>query len=180
MRVSIYCLYKSAYPSSHSPNLLSRNTRMANNEKQAASSPENLLDDFFGIKQHPDSASVLALLSSKPKDSDTANSAPTRRMPMCLGGSQAWNRNQGSFPQDSGANKENKLTFPQESVHPSPLSSSIYYGSLEDMYVQSSSSQASKSYPTYYKYENGYRREGRSVEDEGAATIKWWEGSVYY
>lgn len=35
----------------------------------------------------------------------------------------------------------------QERAEPCPLSSSIYYGGLEDMYIQSSSAQISQSYP---------------------------------
>lgn len=59
-----------------------------------------------------------------------------------------WYLKTENIPQDSEANKEKKSTFQQRSEHPCPLSSSIYYGSQEDMYVKSSSAQASESYPT--------------------------------
>ncbi|KAK1394237.1 hypothetical protein POM88_013293 [Heracleum sosnowskyi] len=157
---------------------------MANNDKQVASSPSSdYLNEIFGTKQHPDSpASVLAIFSPKSKDSrkNTTSSVLTGNMPMYQSGSQAWNPKQENIPKDSEANKEKKSTFQQRSEHPCPLSSSIYYGSQEDMYIKSSSAQASKSYPTFNKDENEDNFKGMSTEDEGAATIKWWEGSLYY
>lgn len=157
---------------------------MANNDKQVASSPSSdYLNEIFGTKQHPDSpASVLAIFSPKSKDSqkNTTSSVLTGHMPMYHSGSQAWNHKQENIPQDSKGNKEKKSTFQQRSEHPCPLSSSIYYGSQEDMYVKSSSAQASESYPTFNKDENEDNLKGMSTEDDGAATIKWWEGSLYY
>lgn len=44
------------------------------------------------------------------------------------------------------SNKGRRSIF-QERAEPCPLSSSIYYGGLEDMYIQSSSAQISQSYP---------------------------------
>lgn len=157
---------------------------MANNNKQVASSPSSdYLDEIFGTKQHPDSpASVLAIFTPKSKDfrKNTTSPVLTGNMPVYHSGSQVWNRKKENISQDSEANKEKKSTFQQRSEHPCPLSSSIYYGSQEDMYVKSSSAQVSESYPTFYKDENEDSLDGISTEDEGAATIKWWEGSLYY
>lgn len=157
---------------------------MANNGKQvgSSSSSSDYLNEIFGIKQHPDSpASVLAILSPKSKDSrENTSSVLSRHMPMYHSGSQVWNRKQENISVDRGANKENKSTFQQRSEHPCPLSSSIYYGSQEDMYVKSSSAPASKSHPSFYKDENEDSLEGVSTKDESAAAVKWWEGSLYY
>ncbi|KAL8115306.1 hypothetical protein AgCh_021958 [Apium graveolens] len=113
---------------------------------------------FLVLKPHPDSpASVLALFSPNSKDSQnsTTSSVLTGQMRMYHTGTHAWNPKQENVLQDSEANIEKKSTFQQRSEHPCPLSLSIYYGSQEDMYVKSSSAQASESYPSFNKDENG-------------------------
>lgn len=45
-----------------------------------------------------------------------------------------------------GLIKERRSVF-QERAEPSPLSSSLYYGGQEDMYVKTSNAQTSGSYP---------------------------------
>ncbi|KVI03637.1 uncharacterized protein LOC112512126 [Cynara cardunculus var. scolymus] len=72
-------------------------------------------------------------------------------------------------------NMERRSIF-QERVEPSPLSSSLYYGGQEDMYVCSSSDPTSQSYPKFKKME------GKDDPNHlhSASRGNWWQGSLYY
>ncbi|KAI3667706.1 hypothetical protein L6452_42775 [Arctium lappa] len=72
-------------------------------------------------------------------------------------------------------NMERRSVF-QERVEPSPLSSSLYYGGQEDMYVCSSSDPTSQSYPKFKKME------GKDDPNHlhSASRGNWWQGSLYY
>ncbi|KAL3530809.1 hypothetical protein ACH5RR_010131 [Cinchona calisaya] len=86
-------------------------------------------------------------------------------------------------PEDFDKNKEGashyalnkERTVFQEKPEPCPLSSSLYYGGLEDMYVQSSNGQ---SY-------SGFKKDGKDDDQYGnnshsASRGNWWQGSLYY
>ncbi|KAJ0792152.1 hypothetical protein HanOQP8_Chr01g0014151 [Helianthus annuus] len=75
----------------------------------------------------------------------------------------------------SVTNMERRSIF-QESVEPSPLSSSLFYGGQEDMYVCSSSDPTSQSYSKFKK------ADGKDDPNhmDSASRGNWWEGSLYY
>ncbi|KAL7598797.1 uncharacterized protein LOC111907252 [Lactuca sativa] len=72
-------------------------------------------------------------------------------------------------------NMERRSIF-QERVEPSPLSSSLYYGGQEDMYVCSSSDPTSQSYSKFKKFD------GKDDPNHlhSASRGNWWQGSLYY
>ncbi|KAL1544209.1 hypothetical protein AAHA92_21090 [Salvia divinorum] len=75
------------------------------------------------------------------------------------------------------SSKEMNSIF-QERPGPSPLSSSLYYGAKEDMYVNSSG-------PHTLGPNTDYKKDG-GVDDPsgnnstGASRGNWWQGSLYY
>ncbi|KAI7726628.1 hypothetical protein M8C21_025202 [Ambrosia artemisiifolia] len=72
-------------------------------------------------------------------------------------------------------NMERRSVF-QERVDSSPLSSSLYYGGQEDMYVCSSSDPTSQSYSKFKKVD------GKDDPNHmhSASRGNWWQGSLYY
>ncbi|XP_057772394.1 uncharacterized protein LOC130991976 [Salvia miltiorrhiza] len=66
----------------------------------------------------------------------------------------------------------------QERPGPSPLSSSLYYGAKEDMYVNSSSPHTSRPDTDYKKY--GGVDDPSGNNSTGASRGNWWQGSLYY
>lgn len=76
---------------------------------------------------------------------------------------------------NSVMNMERRSIF-QERVEPSPLSSSLYYGGQEDMYICSSSDPTSQSYSKFKKMD------GKDDPNHlhSASRGNWWQGSLYY
>ncbi|KAK9069128.1 hypothetical protein SSX86_013244 [Deinandra increscens subsp. villosa] len=72
-------------------------------------------------------------------------------------------------------NMERRSIF-QERVVPSPLSSSLYYGGQEDMYVCSSSGPASQPYSKFKKVDG----KDDPHHMHSASRGNWWQGSLYY
>nr|XP_009782705.1 PREDICTED: uncharacterized protein LOC104231410 isoform X2 [Nicotiana sylvestris]XP_016454208.1 PREDICTED: uncharacterized protein LOC107778464 isoform X2 [Nicotiana tabacum] len=70
------------------------------------------------------------------------------------------------------SSKERESLF-QNRVEPCPLSSSLFYGGQEDMYVKSSDAQK------MYKKEGGEYDSGGNNQ-YSASRGNWWEGSLYY
>ncbi|MFS7986928.1 hypothetical protein Hanom_Chr11g01016001 [Helianthus anomalus] len=99
--------------------------------------------------------------------------------------SQVWTATHGTSAENvaknsasansSVMNMERRSIF-QERVVPSPLSSSLYYGGQEDMYVCSSSGPASQSYSKFKKVD------GKDDPNHlhSASRGNWWQGSLYY
>lgn len=78
------------------------------------------------------------------------------------------------------SNKERSSIF-QERAEPCPLSSSLYYGGQEDMYVQSSNGQSLGSCHGI----NQFKKHGEEDDQNGnnshsASRGNWWQGSLYY
>ncbi|MFS7903336.1 hypothetical protein Hanom_Chr01g00022871 [Helianthus anomalus] len=84
-------------------------------------------------------------------------------------------KNTASAKISSVTNMERRSIF-QESVEPSPLSSSLFYGGQEDMYVCSSSDPTSQTYSKFKKVD------GKDDPNhmDSASRGNWWEGSLYY
>lgn len=74
-------------------------------------------------------------------------------------------------------NKEKKSIF-LERVETCPLSSSLYYGGQEDMYISSSSTKSSGSYPSIKQ--GGVEDDPYGYHSESASRGNWWQGSLYY
>ncbi|KAL8213874.1 hypothetical protein R6Q57_003323 [Mikania cordata] len=72
-------------------------------------------------------------------------------------------------------NMERRSIF-QERVVPSPLSSSLYYGGQEDMYVCSSSGSTAQSYSKFKKVD----WKDDPHHSHSASRGNWWQGSLYY
>ncbi|KAI3830035.1 hypothetical protein L1987_04167 [Smallanthus sonchifolius] len=99
--------------------------------------------------------------------------------------SQVWTTTRGTSAENvakntasansSVMNMERRSIF-QERVDPSPLSSSLYYGGQEDMYVCSSSDATSQSYSKFKKVD------GKDDPNHlhSASRGNWWQGSLYY
>ncbi|XP_060175128.1 uncharacterized protein LOC132605877 isoform X1 [Lycium barbarum] len=75
------------------------------------------------------------------------------------------------------SSKEHESLF-QDQVEPCPLSSAIFYGGQEDMYIKSSDDRKSISYPSYKKEGREYDSSGNNQHD--ASRGNWWQGSLYY
>ncbi|XP_052179091.1 uncharacterized protein LOC127792584 [Diospyros lotus] len=78
---------------------------------------------------------------------------------------------------NSIANKERNSVF-QQNVEPCPLSSSLYYGSQEDMYIHSSSTNNSGSNPIFTK--DPVEDDPNGNNSQSASRGNWWQGSLYY
>ncbi|VFR00379.1 unnamed protein product [Cuscuta campestris] len=73
---------------------------------------------------------------------------------------------------DGVANRGEWGTIFQDRPDASPLSSSLYYGAQEDMYIKSTGAQS------YSKYDKEYDPNEKSSQSVPGAN--WWDGSVYY
>ncbi|KAK9065840.1 hypothetical protein SSX86_015241 [Deinandra increscens subsp. villosa] len=69
-------------------------------------------------------------------------------------------------------NMERRSIF-QERIEPCPLSSSIYYGGQEDMYVRSSTDLTSKSYPKLFVEDDSKDDPNHLLS---ATRGNWWQG----
>ncbi|KAL8261743.1 hypothetical protein R6Q59_025792 [Mikania micrantha] len=98
--------------------------------------------------------------------------------------SQVWYTVHGTLAENVAKNTVNanscvmnmgRRSIFQERIEPCPLSSSIYYGGQEDMYVRSSMDFTSKSYAKFFIDED-------SKDDpnhlQGATRGNWWQGQV--
>ncbi|KAI8573957.1 hypothetical protein RHMOL_Rhmol01G0316400 [Rhododendron molle] len=79
-------------------------------------------------------------------------------------------KNEG--PKSCITNKEKKSIF-LERVETSPLSSSLYYGGQEDMYICSSSPKSSSAYPFT---KQGVEDDSYGSNSESACRGNWWQG----
>ncbi|KAG6436216.1 hypothetical protein SASPL_101101 [Salvia splendens] len=75
------------------------------------------------------------------------------------------------------SSKEMNSIF-QERSGPSPLSSSLYYGAKEDMYVNSPGPLTSGPNTDYKK--DGGVNDPSGNNSTGASRGNWWQGSLYY
>ncbi|XP_076957721.1 uncharacterized protein LOC143633272 [Bidens hawaiensis] len=91
-------------------------------------------------------------------------------------GTSAENVVKNSASVNSGVMSMERRSIFQERVVPTPLSSSLYYGGQEDMYVCSSSGPVTQPYSKYKKVD------GKDDPNHlhSASRGNWWEGSLYY
>ncbi|CAL5424476.1 unnamed protein product [Camellia sinensis] len=159
------------------------------NKKQvgSSSSSSSFTADVFGSKEStPPSASTGFFASVFPPPSpaaggDSSCSELMGYMQKQLSGNHVWrSTNQGTADfiakksegaGNSIANKE-RTSVVQESVEHCPLSSSLYYGGQEDMYIRSSSTQTSSSYPIFKK--NAVEDDPNGNNSQGASRGNWW------
>ncbi|KAA8543813.1 hypothetical protein F0562_022010 [Nyssa sinensis] len=159
------------------------------NKKQASSS--SFTADLFGAKEtvRPSSSTgIFASIfppTSKVVGRNSTISDLTGSWLKQPPGNQVWSTKQGTPDNvvknregvsNSTPKKESSSMF-QERVDTCPLSSSLYYGGQEDMYIHSSSTQSSGSDPTFKKDE-GEDANGNNLQD--ASRGNWWQGSLYY
>ncbi|KAI5675085.1 hypothetical protein M9H77_06035 [Catharanthus roseus] len=167
---------------------------MEKEEKVGSPSPSSsssFTNDLFGAKESAQPPSSTAgifssifpppstVLGRNISSSDLMGSAQ-RHLPD----SQIWNkgttgdlsmnREDASY---STSSKEKSSIF-QERAEPCPLSSSLYYGGQEDMYMKSSNPQTLASRPDFKK--DGGEDDQNGNNSYGASRGNWWEGSLYY
>ncbi|KAJ9543453.1 hypothetical protein OSB04_023160 [Centaurea solstitialis] len=157
---------------------------------QSSSSSSSFTAQLFGDhdSRHPSSTGVFAsifpppstVLARNPNSSQFTGATQKEKS-----GSQVWTTTHVTSAENvakntasansSIMNMERRSIF-QERVEPSPLSSSLYYGGQEDMYVCSSSDHTSQSYPKFKKME------GKDDPNHlhSASRGNWWQGSLYY
>nr|XP_043637590.1 uncharacterized protein LOC122608560 [Erigeron canadensis] len=80
---------------------------------------------------------------------------------------------------NSGVMNTDRRSILQERIEPCPLSSSIYYGGQEDMYIHASKDLTSKLY-TKFSVEQDSKEGEESNHLQGATRGNWWQGSLYY
>ncbi|XP_055832601.1 uncharacterized protein LOC129901447 isoform X2 [Solanum dulcamara] len=91
-------------------------------------------------------------------------------------GCRAWNKSAPGAGH-CRSSKPHEYLF-QDRGEPCPLSSSLFYGGQEDMYIKSSDAQKSLSYPSYKKEGGEYDPSGNNQHT--ASRGNWWQGSLYY
>ncbi|XP_059300563.1 uncharacterized protein LOC132052872 isoform X2 [Lycium ferocissimum] len=85
-------------------------------------------------------------------------------------GCREWNK---ASPGHCTSSKEHESLF-QDQVEPCPLSSAIFYGGQEDMYIKSSDDRKTIPYPRYKKEGREYDSGGNNQHD--ASRGNWWQG----
>ncbi|KAK1426811.1 hypothetical protein QVD17_15491 [Tagetes erecta] len=150
-----------------------------NNNNNNNSSSSSFTAQLFGdVDSHSSSTGIFSSIFPPPStftgDAQKENSQ-----------SQVWTNAQGTSAENvaknsasansSVMNMERRSNF-QERVVPSPLSSSLYYGGQEDMYVCSSSGPSSQSHSKFKK------TDGKDDPNHlhSASRGNWWQGSLYY
>ncbi|KAM7496492.1 hypothetical protein LguiA_020906 [Lonicera macranthoides] len=152
---------------------------MENKEQTDSSS---FTADLFGSDKSPPSTGIFASIFPPPSTAMGRNYASSEfrgSMQKQPAGSQVFGCKQGT--QDNvdknieGASHKGRKSIFQERLDPCPLSSSLYYGGQEDMYIKSSSAQTPESYPIF-------KKDGGEDDDpnEKASRGNWWQGSLYY
>ncbi|XP_031113116.1 uncharacterized protein LOC116016828 isoform X1 [Ipomoea triloba] len=138
---------------------------MESSNKQAGSA-SSLTDYLFGAKGSSQPSNSSGIFSSifPPPTLAGGRKSPTSDL-------------LGSLENHSSAGQAWKKGLPefQDRVEPCPLSSSLYYGAQEDMYIKSSGAQSLGSLPNYNKKEDGAN--GNNFSAPGG---NLWEGSVFY
>ncbi|KAL3518130.1 hypothetical protein ACH5RR_020719 [Cinchona calisaya] len=156
-------------------------------QMDSGSQSSSFTNDLFGSKESAappaSSTGIFSSIFSPPSAVRGRNGSTSELMESIQrhsAGSQVWNK---ETPEDlakknEGAshclsNKERSSIF-QERAEPCPLSSSLYYGGQEDMYMQSSNPQSLGSYP-------GFKNDGKEDEENGnnshtASRGNWWQG----
>ncbi|XP_019168102.1 PREDICTED: uncharacterized protein LOC109163835 isoform X2 [Ipomoea nil] len=133
---------------------------MESSKKQAAGSASSLTDYLFGAKGSSQPSNSSGIFSSifPPPSAAGGRKSPTSDL-------------MGSLENHSSAGQAWKKGLPgfQDRVEPCPLSSSLYYGAQEDMYIKSSG-----PLPNYNKKEDDPN--GNNFSAPG----NLWDGSVYY
>ncbi|KAK3004568.1 hypothetical protein RJ639_019359 [Escallonia herrerae] len=161
------------------------------NQKQVGSSspPSSFTAELFGAKESPappSSAGIFASIFPPPATVLGRKSISSQFKGHAQKQFTGWSTKQGTpdnvaksseGASNSSFNKERSSIF-QERVEPCPLSSSLYYGGQEDMYVRSSSAQTSQSYPVFKK--DGGEEDPDGNQLYGASRGNWWQGSLYY
>ncbi|XP_059626558.1 uncharacterized protein LOC132269394 [Cornus florida] len=168
---------------------------MENKEQPKSSSSSSFSSftaDLFGDQEPTSpssSAGIFASIFPPPSTvlrRNPISSSMTESLLNQSSGNQVWNTKQGTpdnmakngeGASNSLPNKDRSLNF-QERLEPCPLSSSIYYGGLEDMYVLSSSSQIPGSQPIFKKAAGDDDPNGNN--QNSACRGNWWQGSLYY
>nr|XP_043608920.1 uncharacterized protein LOC122580828 [Erigeron canadensis]XP_043608921.1 uncharacterized protein LOC122580828 [Erigeron canadensis] len=144
--------------------------------------------ELFGDNDSHPSSGMFSSIFPPPSTvlaRDTNSSQFTGVMQEETPGRKVWTTTQGTSAENvaknvasaksSIKNLERRSVF-QERLEPSPLSSSLYYGGQEDMYVCSSSNTSSQAYPKYKKVD------GKDDPNylHSASRGNWWQGSLYY
>uniref|UniRef100_A0A5B6ZHP4 Uncharacterized protein n=1 Tax=Davidia involucrata TaxID=16924 RepID=A0A5B6ZHP4_DAVIN len=153
-------------------------------KKQVGSS--SFTADLFGAKESVRPSSSTGIFASIfPPPSTVVGRNSTISELTGSSGNQVWSTKQGTpdnIAKNSGGasnsipKKERSSIF-QERAQPCPLSSSLYYGGQEDMYIHSSSTQSSGSNPIFKKDEG---EDANGNYSHSASRGNWWQGSLYY
>ncbi|CAH9073212.1 unnamed protein product [Cuscuta europaea] len=137
-------------------------------KEQVGSSSSSLTqDDLSAPKDSSQPPGIFSLLFPPPVRKPPP---PSSHLMECLDKQlyefQAWKKG----PQDDMTNGADCNTTLHDRSAPSPLSSSVYYGSKEDMYIKPKGAQSMPKKEYDPKGNNSH-----SVSEGN-----WWDGSLYY
>ncbi|PSS14219.1 Endochitinase [Actinidia chinensis var. chinensis] len=161
---------------------------MENQYKDDSSS--SFTADLFGSKQPTQPSSSTGFFASifpPPKvvgSNSSCSELPEHMQKQSSGNYHAWSTKQGTtevIEKTEGesnimTHKERKIF--QERAEPCPLSSSLYYGGPEDMYIHSSSTPSLDSFPIFKK--DAVEGDPNGSYLHSASRGNWWQGSLYY
>ncbi|KAK2999062.1 hypothetical protein RJ639_022702 [Escallonia herrerae] len=161
------------------------------NQKQVGSSspPSSFTAELFGTKESlspPSSAGIFASIFPPPATVLGRKSISSQFKGHAQNQFTGWSTKQGTpdnvarsseGASNSSFNKERSSIF-QERVEPCPLSSSLYYGGQEDMYVRSSSDQTSQSCSIFKK--DGGEEDPDGNQLHGASRGNWWQEPLFF
>ncbi|XP_071934616.1 uncharacterized protein [Coffea arabica] len=155
----------------------------------SSSSISSFNHDLFGYKE-PAPTGIFSSIFPPPS-SVMGRSGSTSELIECIQGhsarSQVWDKgtpeNLAKNNKDEShcmSNKKRSSIF-QERAEPCPLSSSLYYGGQEDMYVQSSNAQSLGSYHGINQFKKHWEEDDQNGNDSHSASRgNWWQGTIMH
>ncbi|CAH9109279.1 unnamed protein product [Cuscuta epithymum] len=145
------------------------NITMEIGKEQVGSSSSSLTEDLSAPKDSSQSPGIFSLLFPPLVRRPSSNSSSY--LMECLDKQlyefQAWKKESQADDMINSANCDTTL---HDRSTPSPLSSSVYYSSKEDMYIKPRSAQSMPK--------KEYDPKGNN--SQSVSQGNWWDGSVYY
>ncbi|KAI3760516.1 hypothetical protein L1987_50911 [Smallanthus sonchifolius] len=138
-----------------------------------SSSDSSLSAHLFGDNDSPhSSAGIFASILPPPSTMAGNSSCVDSQVWYTVHGTLAENVAKNTVNANSGVMNMERRSIFQERIEPCPLSSSIYYGGQEDMYVRSSTDLTSKSY-TKFLIEKNSKDDPNHLQS--ATRGNWWQ-----
>ncbi|GFS39211.1 hypothetical protein Acr_00g0061650 [Actinidia rufa] len=150
------------------------------------------------LNRSPISASVLPIVTQLDEKSDityhkfrlqvvggsnsSCSELPEHMQKQSSGNYHAWSTKQGTTEViektegESNIMTHKEMKIFQERAEPCPLSSSLYYGGPEDMYIHSSSTPSLDSFPIFKK--DAVEGDPNGSYLHSASRGNWWQGKI--